>query len=69
MSRTGIELVVNLRKEDGNAFCILGNVVRIMRGYGCKDEEVMDYLKRAKESDYNNLLKVSGEMVDLKLVE
>lgn len=62
------ELVVNLNGPDGNAFCIMGNVAHIMRQHGCSKEEVDEYTKAAMSSDYDNLLKVSGQVVNLVLV-
>ena len=56
---------VKLTGEDGNSFAILGKVAAAMRDAGIDQSEIDDYLKRAMASDYDNLLKVSMETVDV----
>lgn len=56
---------VKLIGEDGNAFYILGKVCREMRRNGYSKEEIDQYLKEAKSGDYNNLLRVTMEWVNV----
>lgn len=50
---------------DGNAFAIMGYVVGAMRKEHFTKEEIKDYQKRAMASDYDNLLRVSVEQIDM----
>lgn len=50
---------------DGNAFSIMGFVARIMRQHGHSRDEIEQYRKEAMSSDYNNLLCISMDMVDM----
>ena len=49
---------------DGNAYAIMGHVVRIMKECGKTTDEVSEYIKQAKSSDYNHLVIVSEDMRD-----
>lgn len=49
---------------DGNCFCIMGYVVKCMRREHKKQWEIDNYLAAAKASDYDNLLRVSFEMIE-----
>lgn len=49
---------------DGNAFCVMGYVSKAMKECGKTKEEIDEYLKNAKSSDYNNLLCVSMNMIE-----
>lgn len=49
---------------DGNAFAIMGYVLRAMEEEGFSKEEREEYLEDAKSSDYNNLLCVSDDYID-----
>lgn len=55
---------ITLAGVDGNAFSVMGFVQRHMKKAGYTQEEIADYLQRAKSSDYDNLLMVSMEQVD-----
>ena len=48
---------------DGNAYAVMGYVVRAMRNEGFTKEEVEAYYADATSSDYNHLLAVSIDMV------
>lgn len=48
---------------DGNAFCVMGYVSKAMKECEKTNEEIDEYLKNAKSSDYNNLLCVSMNMI------
>lgn len=50
---------------DGNAFSIMGFVARIMRENGHSKDEIDQYRQDAMSSDYNNLLCISMDMVDM----
>lgn len=56
---------VKLIGEDGNAFYILGKVCREMRRNDYSKEEIDQYLKEAKSGDYDNLLRVTMEWVNV----
>ena len=47
------------------AYSIMGRVTAAMRDAGIDQSEIDDYLKRAMTGDYDNLLKVGMEMVDV----
>ena len=49
---------------DGNAYAVMGYVKNAMKEQGFTEEEIKEYLDKAKSSDYNNLLCVSMEYVD-----
>ena len=63
MSKTGI--TVKLTGKDGNAFSIMGEVVRAMRREGL-EEEAAQYMEEAMKSDYNNLLTTTMEWVNVE---
>ena len=49
---------------DGNCFCVMGYVCQCMRREHKKQWEIDNYLAAAKASDYDNLLRVSVEMIE-----
>lgn len=49
---------------DGNAFSVMGYVLRAMRECNFSKEEQSEYQNEAKSGDYDNLLCVSVEMLD-----
>lgn len=49
---------------DGNAYAIMGYVARAMKECGKTADEVSEYTKQAKSSDYNHLVIVSEDMCD-----
>lgn len=55
---------VKLVGEDGNAFAILGKVQRALKDAGLK-EQAKEYVERATAGDYNELLQVTMEYVDV----
>lgn len=61
-SKTGIE--VKLIGEDGNAFNVLGKVVKALKRNGYEGL-VENYKKDAMSGDYDNLLKVTMEYVEI----
>lgn len=50
---------------DGNAFAVMGYVLKAMRECKMSKEEQSDYQTKAMSGDYNNLLAVSIEMINL----
>ena len=55
----------NLVGVDGNAFTIMAYVLKAMKECKMSKEEQSDYQTKAMNGDYNNLLAVSAEMIDL----
>ena len=58
--------VVKLIGEDGNAFAIMGKVVRAMKTAGYSQDEIKDYQAKAMSGDYDNLLAVTMDFVEVK---
>ena len=56
---------VTLIGEDGNAFAILGKVKKALQKAGLK-EEAKKYMEEAMSGDYDNLLRVTMEYVDVE---
>lgn len=49
---------------DGNAYSVMGYVIRAMKECGMSKEEQSAYQTKATSGDYNNLICVSMEMID-----
>lgn len=64
MSITGI--TVKLIGKDGNAFGILGTVLNAMKANKCDLKLIDEYQTKAMSGDYNNLLRVTMEYVDVE---
>jgi hypothetical protein len=47
------------------AYSIMGRIAAAMRDAGIDQSEIDDYLNRAMEGDYDHLLRVSMETVDV----
>jgi len=56
---------VRLIGEDGNAFAVLGKVSKALKSAGADKEYIDQYLKKAMDGDYNHLLGVTMEYVDV----
>lgn len=56
---------VKLIGEDGNAFSIMGKVIKALRKSGFESEYIDQYKKEAMSEDYDNLLRVTMEYVDV----
>jgi len=56
---------VKLIGEDGNAFNILGKVVKALKNAGYSTDEVKQYQTEAMSGDYDNLLRVTMEWVEI----
>jgi len=57
--------VVKLIDTDGNAFAIMGRVKDALRQAGADKEYVDKYLKEAMAGNYDNLLCVTMDYVDV----
>ena len=60
-------VIVEMRGPSGNAYCVLGAVSKALRSTGHGDL-VEEYIRKATSGDYENLLKVSGEYVNIERV-
>ena len=63
MSKYAIE--VQLTDNDGNAFAIMGQVSRALRNAGATPEEISQYQSESMSGDYDNLLRVAMEWVEV----
>ncbi len=59
------EVEVELVGRDGNAFLILGRVMKALKRGGATPEEVQEYLDEAKSGDYNHLLATTMDWVEV----
>ena len=50
---------------DGNAFAVMNYVLKAMKECKMSKEEQSDYQTKAMSGDYNNLLAISIETIDL----
>lgn len=57
---------VKLIGRDGNAYAVLGTVVRALKKAGYSPDEVKLYTAAATSGDYDNLLAITIEWVDVK---
>jgi len=57
---------VKLVGEDGNAFSITGRVKKALRRAGADQEYIDKYLSEATSGDYDHLLVVCMEYVDVE---
>ena len=57
---------VKLIGEDGNAFAIMGRVKKALMLAGADQEYIDKYLKEATSGDYDHLLAVSMEYVNVE---
>ena len=58
--------VVKLIGEDGNAFAIMGKVVKAMKTAGYSQGEIKEYQTKAMSGDYNHLLATTMDYVDVR---
>lgn len=63
MSKTGVK--VRLVGTDGNAFAILSKVEKAMRDAGVEEDAIKVYHMQATAGDYDNLLSVTQDWVDV----
>lgn len=60
------EVKVKLVGEDGNAFAIMGRVVRALKSAGVSAEEVAQYQQESMSGDYDNLLRTAMRWVSTR---
>ena len=58
--------IVNLIGQNGNAFNIMGLVKQALRRAGADKEYIDQYLSEATSGNYDHLLAVSMEYVDIQ---
>jgi len=56
---------VKLSGTDGNAFAIMGKVIRAMRENNVQPEEIKEFQKEVKSGDYEHLLITCMDYVDV----
>ena len=56
---------VTLVGEDGNSFAIMGTVQKALRKAGADKEYIDSYLDRAAAGDYDHLIQVTMEYVEV----
>ena len=63
MAKYAVE--VQLSGNDGNAFSIMASVKNALRKAGASKEEIDQYLSESMAGDYDNLLRVAMEWVEV----
>jgi len=63
MSKYQIE--VQLVGHDGNAFAIMSRVSNALKEAGASKEELDQYMKESMSGDYDNLIRVATEWVEV----
>jgi hypothetical protein len=56
---------VQLSGNDGNAFAIMASVRRALKTAGATDAEISMYQQESMSGDYDNLLRVASEWVEV----
>tara|TARA_Y100001973_G_C5186556_1_gene328212 strand:+ start:1551 stop:1754 length:204 start_codon:yes stop_codon:yes gene_type:complete len=56
------EVEVNISEIDGNAFSIIGEVKRALRGKA-SPEQIEEYMREAMSGDYDHVLQTTMKMV------
>jgi hypothetical protein len=56
---------VQLTGNDGNAFAIMGSVRSALRRAGATKEQIDEYSNASMSGDYDNLLRVAMEWVEV----
>lgn len=59
------DIEVQLTGEDGNAFAIMGAVKKGLRRAGATAEEQKQYMDESMSGDYDNLLRVAMDWVNV----
>lgn len=59
------DVEVELIGQDGNAFMVLGLVSKALKRAGVPKAEVDEYMKEAMSGDYDNLLQVTMQYVEV----
>ncbi len=56
---------VQLTGNDGNAFAIMGSVKSALKKAGATQEQIDEYMKASMSGDYDNLLRVACDWVEV----
>ena len=59
------EVEVQLTGNDGNAFSIMASVKNALKKAGASKEEIDQYLSESMAGDYDNLLRVAMDWVEV----
>jgi len=59
------DVAVQLSGNDGNAFAIIAQVNRALRDAGATPEEIKQYQQESMSGDYDNLLRVAMDWVNV----
>lgn len=57
------EIEVLLTGQDGNAYAIMGAVMKALKRANVSPDEVTEYIKQSTSGDYDNLLRVAMSWV------
>ncbi|MFC1825896.1 hypothetical protein ACFLYZ_00705 [Thermodesulfobacteriota bacterium] len=57
---------IKLIGQDGNAFAVMGSVKRALKSAGADKEYIDQYISEATSGDYNHLLAISMEYVNVE---
>lgn len=60
------DIEVKLVGEDGNAFAIMGRVMRALKDAGVSKEEIDQYYAESTSGDYDNLLATAVRWVSVQ---
>ena len=66
MKAPSIKPTVKLIGQDGNAFAIMGSIKQALKRAGADKEYIDKYLSEATSGDYDHLLAVSMEYVNVE---
>lgn len=56
---------VQLTGQDGNAYTIMGTVVRALRRAGVSAQEIAEYQEESMSGDYDHLIQTAMRWVDV----
>lgn len=59
------QVEVQLSGNDGNAFSVMASVTRALRDAGATKEEITQYQEESMSGDYDNLLRVASQWVQV----
>jgi hypothetical protein len=60
------QIEVPLVGEDGNAYAIMGRVMRALEDAGVPQEEIDQYYAESTSGDYDNLLRAAVDWVEVR---
>lgn len=60
------DTVVQLTGNDGNAFAIMGAVMKGLRKAGATPDQIKEYQNESMSGDYYHLLATASEWVDVR---